>query len=95
MPSFSLVLFSTVAKAQQTIRGWITDEQRSPIEYANVIALSVRDSSLVTGAVTDNAGKFLLSLPSNSVQVFLRVSGIATNSAMFRCLCRRYPIVKV
>ena len=72
----ALTLFSTVAKAQQTIRGWITDEQRSPIEYANVIALSVRDSSLVTGAVTDNAGKFLLTLPVNSNQVFLRVSGI-------------------
>lgn len=72
----ALTLFSTVAKAQQTIRGWITDEQRLPIEYANVIALSVRDSSLVTGAVTDNAGKFLLALPANSNQVFLRVSGI-------------------
>lgn len=72
----ALTLFSTVAKAQQTIRGWITDEQRFPIEYANVIALSVRDSSLVTGAVTDNAGKFLLTLPANSNQVFLRVSGI-------------------
>ena len=72
----ALTLFSTVAKAQQTIRGWITDEQRLPIEYANVIALSVRDSSLVTGAVTDNAGKFLLTLPANSAQVFLRVSGI-------------------
>ena len=72
----ALVLLSTVAKAQQTIRGWVTDEQRLPIEYANVIALSVRDSSLVTGAVTDNAGKFLLTLPANSNQVFLRVSGI-------------------
>jgi outer membrane insertion signal domain protein len=72
----ALTLFSTVAKAQQTIRGWVTDEQRLPIEYANVIALSMRDSSLVTGAVTDNAGKFLLTLPANSNQVFLRVSGI-------------------
>ena len=71
----ALVLFSTVVKAQQTIRGWITDEQRSPIEYANVIALSVHDSSLVTGAVTDKAGAFQLSV-SADVQVFLRVSGV-------------------
>ena len=71
----ALVLFSPVAKAQQTIRGWITDEQRSPIEYANVIALSVCDSSLVTGAVTDKAGAFQLSV-SADVQVFLRVSGV-------------------
>lgn len=71
----ALVLFSTVAKAQQTIRGWITDEQRSPIEYANVIALSVCDSSLVTGAVTDKAGAFQLSV-SADVQVFLRISGV-------------------
>lgn len=71
----ALVLYSTVAKAQQTIRGWITDEQRSPIEYANVIALSVRDSSLVTGAVTDKAGAFQLSVSADT-QVFLRVSGV-------------------
>ena len=71
----ALVLFSTVVKAQQTIRGWITDEQRSPIEYANVIALSVRDSSLVTGAVTDKAGAFQLSV-SADVLVFLRISGV-------------------
>ncbi|GAB6975605.1 outer membrane beta-barrel family protein [Prevotella falsenii] len=72
----ALALFSTAAKAQQAIRGWVADEQRSPIEYANIIALSVRDSSLVTGAVTDNGGKFLLTLPANSTQVFLRVSGV-------------------
>ena len=71
----ALVLFSPVAKAQQTIRGWITDEQRSPIEYANVIALSVRDSSLVTGSVTDKAGAFQLSVSADT-QVFLRVSGV-------------------
>ena len=71
----ALVLYSTVAKAQQTIRGWITDEQRSPIEYANVIALSVHDSSLVTGAVTDKAGAFQLSVSADA-QVFLRVSGV-------------------
>ena len=71
----ALVLFPTVVKAQQTIRGWITDEQRSPIEYANVIALSVHDSSLVTGAVTDKAGAFQLSMSADT-QVFLRVSGV-------------------
>ena len=70
-----LTLLSTTAKAQQTIRGWVTDEQRLPIEYANVIALSVRDSSLVTGTVTDKEGAFQLSL-STDMQVFLRVSGI-------------------
>ena len=70
-----LTLLSTTAKAQQTIRGWVTDEQRLPIEYANVIALSVRDSSLVTGIVTDKEGAFQLSL-STDMQVFLRVSGI-------------------
>lgn len=70
-----LTLLSTTAKAQQTIRGWVTDEQRLPIEYANVIALSLRDSSLVTGTVTDKEGAFQLSL-STDMQVFLRVSGI-------------------
>ena len=70
-----LLLFANMAKAQQTIRGWIVDEQRSPIEYANIIALSVRDSSLVTGAITDNAGAFQLYVP-NDAKVFLRISGV-------------------
>lgn len=70
-----LLLFANMAKAQQTIRGWIVDEQRSPIEYANIIALSVRDSSLVTGAITDNTGAFQLSVP-NDAKVFLRISGV-------------------
>lgn len=70
-----LLLFANMAKAQQTVRGWIVDEQRSPIEYANIIALSVRDSSLVTGAITDNTGAFQLSVP-NDAKVFLRISGV-------------------
>lgn len=70
-----LLLFSGIAKAQQFIRGWVVDEQRLPVEYANVIALSLNDSSLVTGAITNEKGAFQLSVPAER-KVFLRISGV-------------------
>lgn len=72
------VLCATLAKAQQNVTGWVTDEQRAPIEYANVIALSVRDSSLITGVITDSCGAFRITLP-NDTPAFLRVSSVGYN----------------
>lgn len=42
-----------------TIKGQIIDSNSGkPMEYANVVLFSLRDSSIVTGSVSDQAGKF-------------------------------------
>jgi hypothetical protein len=42
-----------------TIRGKIFDSRsRQPLEYANVVLFSMRDSAMVTGTVSDSAGRF-------------------------------------
>lgn len=44
-----------------TITGQVYDEDLSvPIEYANIVLRSQRDSSQVTGTITDNSGRFSL-----------------------------------
>ncbi len=57
-------LFCSLAHAQQTgsIEGSVTDINRQPIEFANVIISPQSDSSAITsGTVTDSLGRFLLS----------------------------------
>ena len=54
-------LTTLLAHAQNaTISGRLVDEQQQPIEYANVVLLSLPDSAFVTGVVSDAQGTFHL-----------------------------------
>ena len=55
-----------------TIRGTVTDPQQKPIPFATVALYRTADSVLVTGAVSDEAGKF--EIPSRPGQYHLRLS---------------------
>ena len=56
-----LFLFSSVATySQSTYMGKITDEKNLPLPYANVVILSLPDSSFVAGTTTDMQGRFKL-----------------------------------
>lgn len=44
-----------------TLKGKILDKQTgTPVEYASVVVIKLRDSSIVTGGITNTAGDFLL-----------------------------------
>ena len=71
---FSVALMcAMVSFAQTSIAGKVQDTQANPIAYATVSLLR-SDSSLVTGAITDDAGAFALSAPSG--KYLLQVSFI-------------------
>lgn len=61
-------LFATIYK------GRVTDEAGNPLEFANVALVSLVDSTLIDGAVTDEAGIFAVN--GNGVPSFLRVSAM-------------------
>ena len=42
------------------ISGRLVDDQQQPVEYANVVLLSLPDSAFVAGAVSDEQGAFRL-----------------------------------
>ena len=72
--TFILALLCTLsAVAQKSISGKVQDLQTNPIAYATVSLLRP-DSTLVTGAITDEQGDFVLSAPSG--KYLLKVSFI-------------------
>lgn len=59
----------------QQISGTLLDEKHEPVSFANVILLSLPDSSFIQGTVTDDQGKFIMKLV-NEVPKVLQVSYI-------------------
>lgn len=82
---FILLTFSSPVHGQQkpiapdsgTITGSVFDQEtKEPIEFANVILFTKRDSTEVTGAVTDKAGKFTLTgIKSGSYFLHVQIIG--------------------
>ncbi len=69
---FTLILHNITA--QRSITGGVVDEQNAPVPYANVILLKVRDTTMITGTITTEEGRFELINSSNEpvlVQVML------------------------
>ncbi|MCH7523543.1 MAG: carboxypeptidase-like regulatory domain-containing protein, partial [Bacteroidetes bacterium] len=70
------VLFSLAVFGQQySISGEIIDETSQPIAYANIIILKAQDSTIVTGIISDDFGKFIIN-EINSGNYIIKVSFI-------------------
>jgi len=54
----SLLVCSALAQTGTTVTGLVSDEQKTPLEFVNVLLLNAADSSMVKGAITNNKGKF-------------------------------------
>jgi outer membrane receptor protein involved in Fe transport len=55
---FFLCLTSFFATAQTTVQGKIIDEKNAPQPFVSVALIAAKDSHLIKGALTDEAGKF-------------------------------------
>lgn len=76
-PLILLVFFTSVLGFSQnnSIFGKVVDEQNQPISFANVILLTQKDSTIVTGTSTDDQGLFKLNAPGPN-QYNFRISYI-------------------
>ncbi|MCD8268007.1 MAG: carboxypeptidase-like regulatory domain-containing protein [Parabacteroides sp.] len=59
----------------QVIKGEITDTNRQPVAYANIVALQPGDSAFVQGTVSDESGLFRLEIPGKNTYI-IKVSCI-------------------
>ncbi|MBC8603205.1 outer membrane beta-barrel protein [Parabacteroides acidifaciens] len=59
----------------QNISGILTDSNRQPIEYANIIALNPADSAFVQGTTSDHKGAFSIAVPDEKAYI-IKVSCI-------------------
>lgn len=72
---FLLVLiFSSLQLTAQNIKGQVIDEQQQPLLCANVLLLTVKDSILIKGTVTNEQGHFELAAPD--VPYIIKISFI-------------------
>lgn len=56
-----ILLFCTTGTVvAQTVSGYLVDEQNISIEYANVMLLNAKDSTFISGCVTDDKGRFCI-----------------------------------
>jgi outer membrane receptor protein involved in Fe transport len=70
--SSTTLSFAQTNATALSISGTLQDEQKAPVPFANVVLFQQSDSVQVTGAVSDEAGKFLLKAkPGN---YFIKVS---------------------
>lgn len=79
----TLCLMVIVAQAQN-INGRIIDEKVQPLPFANVVLLSLPDSTFVQGAVSDVNGRF--SIEAKQAKGLLKVSSIGYVSQFIKCL---------
>lgn len=71
-----LLLLAAVCAKGQTFTGKVTDSDNVPLAYANVVLLSLPDSTFVTGTVSEESGSFTLQVPAEGKPLLIRVSSI-------------------
>lgn len=67
------IAFYLTATAQN-ITGKVIDETNQPLEFANIVLLSLPDSTFIQGTISNQAGIF--TLPTNGQSGILRISSI-------------------
>lgn len=68
----------------QSITGALLDENKKPLEFANIILLSAPDSTFIQGTISDKNGNFIFRNINNSSKI-LKVSFIGYNTLIMKC----------
>lgn len=86
--------FAVVASVNaQTFTGRVVDEKQQPLEFANVVLLSLPDSAFVAGTISDQSGTF--ALPDNGRKVVLRISSVGYTTVHKSCSSENVGIVQL
>ena len=69
-----LLVISATTAAQTTFKGTLVNPDQKPISDANIILMSLPDSTLVKGAISNGHGSFELPNPTNSKKVLIKIT---------------------
>ncbi len=73
-----LIAFVCSISFGQTFTGKIIDKQNQPISFANVVAKSTTDNSLITGVISDKNGEFSINLKKGNMYLEISFVGFTT-----------------
>ena len=66
-----LLLIPAISFSQTIVRGRVCDNDKHPLPLVNVALLSAKDSSVITGTVTDSVGDYLLKFSPGRKDLYL------------------------
>ncbi len=66
------IMLECLQASQRRYVGYVVDEQGEPLEYANVTLLYPKDSTFITGGISNQSGRFVI--PCKHGDVLLKVS---------------------
>ena len=69
-----LLVISATTAAQTTFKGTLVNPDQKPISDANIILMSLPDSTLVKGVISNGHGSFELPNPANSKKVLIKIT---------------------
>ena len=86
MKNIILLLFlvvSATTAAQTTFRGTLVNPDQKPVSDANIILMSLPDSTLVKGVISNGHGSFELPNPANSKKVLIKITHLEYQGEVF------------
>ena len=69
-----LLVISATTAAQTTFKGTLVNPDQKPVSDANIILMSLPDSTLVKGVISNGHGSFELPNPANSKKVLIKIT---------------------
>ena len=75
----------------RTVEGKVVNENGEAVEYATVALLTVTDSSVVSGALTDSVGRFRLTTSLADSRLMVRVTMVGYAAIYSRLHVARTP----
>lgn len=87
----NVLVVECTQKTATKMMGQVVDAHRHPVDYANVALLSVTDSSLITGGVTNEEGLFVI--PCEARRAIVRVSCVGYQTAYRTCATGKTGVI--
>lgn len=87
----NVLVVECTQKTSTKMMGQVVDAHRHPVDYANVALLSVTDSSLITGGVTNEEGLFVI--PCEAKRAIVRVSCVGYQTTYRTCATGKTGII--
>ena len=78
-----LLIISATTAAQTTFRGILVNPDQKPVSDANIILMSLPDSTLVKGVISNGHGSFELPNPANSKKVLIKITHLEYQGEVF------------
>lgn len=90
---FCFFLLSSILISAQNVCGKLIDEKNQPLMFANIVLLSLPDSTFISGAISNENGEF--TLIKNEKAQLLRISSVGYETIYKSLNCDNIGIVKM